>query len=276
MNTLDTTLIAPLTVAVAAARRSAALRLAGIALVAGPALACTSASEDAAATSGAESELISDVVSMTRRADGSFDVVCRARGGAPNYASVATAADIAAERVCSAAPAGGLVESDSFDASKCAAATPQQLFSSWGYGMTDVRVIRRVRHCQGAGAFLSCSAWEESEGKGQLWDASYSAKGMIFALTVGNDDIRGYGPYFGTPEVTIRPDDFRPNNEGHVGADTSGVARGTLRGTSGGIGGFYVDVSGAVGVGCLRIATVIVADSGEGSRTTQSQTAFVR
>jgi hypothetical protein len=60
--------------------------------------ACTSAPADDAAVNG-EDALVSDAASMTQRADGSWDVVCK-----DGRHEVVTVADILADKVCSGAP----------------------------------------------------------------------------------------------------------------------------------------------------------------------------
>lgn len=47
-----------------------------------------------------ESAVIGDVVRMTRRPDGNFDVVCRGVDGAPNRTEIATQEDVLQNRVC--------------------------------------------------------------------------------------------------------------------------------------------------------------------------------
>jgi hypothetical protein len=70
--------------------------------------ACSSASTDDAAVSG-EDALVSDAASMTQRADGSWDVVCK-----DGRREVVTTADILADKVCGGAPPIACVQ-------KCAA-----------------------------------------------------------------------------------------------------------------------------------------------------------
>ena len=61
--------------------------------------ACTSAPADTTASNGGNDELVSDAASMTQRADGSWDVVCK-----DGRHEVVTLADILADKVCGGAP----------------------------------------------------------------------------------------------------------------------------------------------------------------------------
>jgi hypothetical protein len=55
---------------------------------------------NAADASNAESPLIADAVSMIRRPDGNWDIVCRGQNGAPTYSQLATDAEVSQGAVC--------------------------------------------------------------------------------------------------------------------------------------------------------------------------------
>ena len=62
------------------------------------------AGDESGAIGSAEQMAISDVASMTQRADGKFDVVCRGANGAANRTEVATLQDITSNTVCKPLP----------------------------------------------------------------------------------------------------------------------------------------------------------------------------
>jgi len=51
-----------------------------------------------------EAALVSDIVSLSRRADGRFDVVCRGASGGSNYAEISDEAAVLGNRVCASRP----------------------------------------------------------------------------------------------------------------------------------------------------------------------------
>ncbi len=257
---------------------------AAVASILFPVIGCASQQTNAADET-ASNDLVSDVVSMTQRPDGNFDVICKGLGGGANRLVIASAAEITSNTACSAAPSpppspappAASGESPHFDAHACPSATPTQLFGGWGYRLVSVSVYRRSRSCQGTGAFRSCSAWSESPAtEGSLSSQAYSDASMTFSLGIGNTYIKGYGSDFSTLDSKARVvSDFRPS-EGFARSDAHGAVNGELSGTSGGVGGYSVPVSGAIGDTCLRIVTPIIVEPLNPNATTEYQSAWVR
>ena len=73
------------------------------------AVGCAGVSESEGVGTG-ESMAVTDVVRMTARADGSFDVECRGKNGSPNWKEVATQAQILSNAVCETSPGLGSVQ----------------------------------------------------------------------------------------------------------------------------------------------------------------------
>lgn len=107
-----------------------------------------------------ESAVISDAVSITRRDDGSFDVVCRGANGAPSYDEIASEQDVVQNRVCK----GPATHEPTFDVDTCGASlTTTELRRFFLSGATSANLgtitLRfRERRCND---FSGCTAWSD-------------------------------------------------------------------------------------------------------------------
>jgi hypothetical protein len=68
---------------------------------------CSSAPKDTASSSAGA--VVGDILSLSQRADGRFDVVCRGQNGAPNYNEIVSDTDILSNNVCPHRPPPGTI-----------------------------------------------------------------------------------------------------------------------------------------------------------------------
>ncbi len=133
-------------------------------------------------TGTTESMAVTDVVSMTRRSDGRFDVVCRGQNGSPNYTQVVTEAEVLANKVCNVPPPppppppppanGGNVVGQDRDFAMSHNLNNAEL-EQWGRGLWE--------------GFISVEGW--LDGEGGSYDTAWFVDATGATYAIGKDKI---------------------------------------------------------------------------------------